>query len=420
MYSWKGRGTGEEPYVISTNDELEELADYVNTGGTCEGLSICLGGNLNWNNGKWPVIGSRHNRFAGIFDGKNFEISGLALPSGKDDCGFFGCLDAKAVVKNLKIKAKASVCMSQNSSIGFLVGTNYGTVENCHVSGTLTITQDLGTQLIAGLLVGRNQGGAKISKCSADGTVNGKQGAGREIISGLAGQNAAGAVLEECVLKGSVTGFGSMAGICNKNEGELKQCQNLAHMQMDVQQFPVSMYVISPEYRTGDAVSGGIYEVSVGKEPQITLLLGKEKAEEKTIVDIIVTPETPLHIGKDDVASYRKVTLLNGGYIVIEDSASLDIAELYKAVSKQEGEQKSDMEVIPHWDPRVALKRGGDIIVRPSAASANMTIAIGCLYSDLTVDDENECYIRCKTDAENAKDTLSKGNNIVEIKVEWI
>lgn len=369
-YSWSGAGSEEEPYIIQTYEELSDFAYYANTGDDFAGVVICLGADIDLGNPQWRAIGSYHNRFEGCFDGKGFEVSAFRISSGQDDCGFFGCIGSAGVVKNLRIKAEASIAAGQSCNLGFLAGTNYGTVENCQVSGTLEIVQFQKDELCAGLLVGRNQNGARIRKCSADGVISADRCSVDDILSGLVGKNAGGAFLEECTLEGSMAGQCSMAGICGGNAGVVEQCQNRASMRMKPSAFPAYMYVFLPDYHHGTSVSDGRYQVTVSQEQQkillqVTLTIGKESGVSKMeeIRDIVVTGNTPLYIGEGDVSSFRNVTLLDGGYIVIDGSVDLVIGRLDKATSSQEADpdEMADTQTV-----HAPIVEGADIIVWPA------------------------------------------------------
>jgi len=129
-----GEGTQQSPYLISTVDDLKKLAQDLKdktrsyTGiffeQTCDINLACTEDN------QWTPIGS----FDGIYDGKNYTISGLLIKDAlTDSCGLFGHT-FNAVIKNLTLISPT--ISSSSSNIGGIVGwaTNT-TITCCSVQG---------------------------------------------------------------------------------------------------------------------------------------------------------------------------------------------------------------------------------------------------------------------------------------------
>ncbi len=157
--------------------------------------------------------------FTGIFDGNDHIIFFLNI-NGAGYLGLFGQLDSEAQVRNLRIVGVNIVGSDRN--VGGLVGFNYyGAIIQCHSSGTVTGTYDVGG------LVGTNGWDlraiiSQISQCSSEAYVSGTGG-----IGGLLGCNEFGTVAE-CYSTGTVTGANLIGGLVGQNWGDVTQCYSTA------------------------------------------------------------------------------------------------------------------------------------------------------------------------------------------------
>ena len=149
-----GAGTEEDPYVISTLEELIVFRDSVNAGETkynATGVYVALGANIDMSSVDWSVnIGDDCNAtFDGIFDGKNYKLSNLNATetAQKGDgyvCGgLFGAIYGNAVIKNLVIE-NVSIDAGEftGNNVAAVVGFVYagkGSIENVTVCGKIEI-----------------------------------------------------------------------------------------------------------------------------------------------------------------------------------------------------------------------------------------------------------------------------------------
>ncbi|MBR3896452.1 MAG: hypothetical protein IKJ42_05470 [Bacteroidaceae bacterium] len=131
---FRGTGTENDPYIISSAAELRKLANDVNSGMKYKGEYFRMTKNITFNRNVldeegnlkghpseydvWTPIGAGDNTsFNGIFDGGGFTISGLYIPSGS----LFANIPT---LKNLTLK---------DSYIGSgAFAGNSGTIINCH------------------------------------------------------------------------------------------------------------------------------------------------------------------------------------------------------------------------------------------------------------------------------------------------
>ncbi len=149
--------------------------------------------------------------YAGTFDGGGHTISNLFINQYYNiDSGLFGDIATDGVVKNLTLSDVKIISVSEY--IGGIAGYNYGTIENCNVSGSISGTLDVGG------IVGANYG--TITACYNTGKVSGTTNVG-----GIAGYNYR--TIENCSVSGSVSGSDDVGGIVGYNYGgKITACYN--------------------------------------------------------------------------------------------------------------------------------------------------------------------------------------------------
>lgn len=188
----EGEGTEANPYLINDLDDLKIFQEMVNGGETFDNQFVKLTADINLNSVAWTPIGNSTNRFLGTFDGDNHTISNLVVDVDTNNAGLFGFA---SVIKNVKInnaKVSGVIC------VGALVGeleSSVGTVDNCHVTGTIQIT---GENSVGGL-AGKGYANIKNSSVigNADSLVLGVYGSTEEgdNIGGLMGHLGEGNTL---------------------------------------------------------------------------------------------------------------------------------------------------------------------------------------------------------------------------------
>ena len=113
--------------------------------------------------------------FGGIFEGNGHVISDLNLTENVSPAGLFGTLQSTGRVRNLTVEGTVEPG-GEGSNAGGIIGENYGRLENCAFSGTVTGKQNTGG------IVGSNYG--TLNGCSAEGKLTGSDRTG-----GIAGYN---------------------------------------------------------------------------------------------------------------------------------------------------------------------------------------------------------------------------------------
>lgn len=185
-----GSGLANDPYLISNPFQLALIENDLNA-------NYKLISNLEFitNDYVHYPIGTDKNQFTGTFDGNGYTISNLRVRSRVYDdenitmipsTGIFGTTSETALIKDLTIETlsvesnyEQDFISPENPNsyyfIGGLVGDNRGTILNCTInnSSTITVSRNKTTQQSRNLLVyvggiaGRNSG--SITKCTVDG-----------------------------------------------------------------------------------------------------------------------------------------------------------------------------------------------------------------------------------------------------------
>lgn len=179
-------------YTVYNADGLMNIAELVNGGKT--DINITLDKNIDLTGKAWTPIGTDYdNSYKGTFDGGGHTITGLTFTTNDEFAGLFGWLNRAGTVKNVVMEG-VQITSNQiyGGSIGGVVGSSWGTIENCSVSGNVS-----GTVYVGGV-VGVQIGGS-ITGCSSSATVKGTVDVG-----GVAGQTNSSATLTACYATGNV------------------------------------------------------------------------------------------------------------------------------------------------------------------------------------------------------------------------
>ena len=179
-------------YTVTSADGLMNVAKLVNGGKT--DINITLDKNIDLTGKDWTPIGTDYdNSYKGTFDGGGHTITGLTFTTNDEYAGLFGWLNRAGTVKNVVMEGvQITSHQIYGGSIGGVVGSGWGTIENCSVSGSVS-----GTVYVGGV-VGVQIGGS-ITGCSSSATVKGMVDVG-----GVAGQTNSSATLTACYATGNV------------------------------------------------------------------------------------------------------------------------------------------------------------------------------------------------------------------------
>lgn len=152
-----GNGTSENPFKISSTDDLNCLAEDVNNGYSYEGYYFKVTAPITytssdaWNlesseANNFTAIGNWNKPFKGIFDGNHQTISGIRIYKGgtnfTNDCalGIFGCIEGSAVVKDVTLKNTRITGYNEVAGIvGAIPEETTATVSGCIVGENVAI-----------------------------------------------------------------------------------------------------------------------------------------------------------------------------------------------------------------------------------------------------------------------------------------
>ena len=153
-------------YTVTSADGLMNIAKLVNGGKT--DINITLDTDIDLTGKDWTPIGTDYdNSYKGTFDGGGHTITGLTFTTNDEYAGLFGWLNRAGTVKNVVMEGvQITSHQIYGGSIGGVVGSGWGTIENCSVSGSVS-----GTVYVGGV-VGVQIGGS-ITGCSSSATVKG-------------------------------------------------------------------------------------------------------------------------------------------------------------------------------------------------------------------------------------------------------
>ena len=220
-----GSGTKNDPYQISTAEQLKLFRDIVNgAGGQTQnrGAYAVLTANIDLNNEPWTPIGNytegNQIYYEGTFDGGGHTISGLNVTGEFVYAGLFGTVK-DGTIKSLTVAGKVSPSNSQ-CIVGGIVGyASNAVIKNCsnHCSVTGRTTS------IIGGIAGFNSSGAIID-CYNVGTISGINYA--EAIGGIVGSNSG--TISNCYNVGTVSNDTSVGEIAGHNNGTVENCYYLA------------------------------------------------------------------------------------------------------------------------------------------------------------------------------------------------
>ena len=182
-----GTGTQEDPWLITSQEDLIALAEFLNSGnaetfdtenagvGNCHGYYFKQTADIDLTGVSWEPIGySGSYYFAGNYDGDGHSITnavstGKVDPEGFATAGIFGWV-AFGSVENLHVKNANFVATGQNnySYVGGIAGVCYGSsIKNCSVENSSLESRRNNNNNCAGSIVGYSTGGT-FEKCAAE------------------------------------------------------------------------------------------------------------------------------------------------------------------------------------------------------------------------------------------------------------
>lgn len=208
-----GKGTADEPYLISSAEDLMELAQRVNAAESdfqsasyrqVAPIDLTLFPNFT------PIGISSSANFKGVYDGGSYPISSLTIDNTQEHAvALFGNCGTHSVLRNINL-VNVDIRTTYGYAAG-VVGYLYkGTMENCSVTGTINSTGNVDNKSYTAGLAGRANV-ATVSGCSFKGNVIAKSNHVGGIVATLDGDSQVG----NCIFKAgsSVEGNYYVGGI---------------------------------------------------------------------------------------------------------------------------------------------------------------------------------------------------------------
>lgn len=211
-----GSGTKNDPYIISTAEQLSLFRDMVNGGQ--DDICAQVVDNLDMKMQDWVSIGLSAQGYRGTFDGNGYAIRNLKIDrfstgtsTGTGSTlyggGLFGIVGRGGVVRHVNVDGvvSADTSVSTNPDIGAVCGGNMGTVEECFSTCdvrdfNLTVNSVQSGHVNVGGVVGYNAG--VVRNCYMVGDMDVQvQGQGFEDVNVggvVAKVGAGGATIENC------------------------------------------------------------------------------------------------------------------------------------------------------------------------------------------------------------------------------
>lgn len=247
-----GTGTADDPYLISTAEDMLALAEAVNQdGNTYEYYHFRLTNDIDLGTNAenpWTPIGKNSSanspQFLGSFDGDHHTVRGLYVDANSGYVGLFGAIglprrNSTAEIKNLRVEGY--VRAARTSSLFYIGGISGfvglgAKITDCSFQGTVeAIITEKASEAYAGGIAGYNFG--TISGCDvSDSTIYGDHSSSgtnyRILTAGIAAINNTGTI-EHCTVENtaitsqaSVVGTQSCAGgiVADNTVGSITGC----------------------------------------------------------------------------------------------------------------------------------------------------------------------------------------------------
>ena len=235
-----GSGTKNDPYQISTADQLKLFRDIVNgTGDQAQnrGAYAVLTANIDLNNEPWTPIGpSESGSYTGTFDGQGHTVKNLSVTVNVQPgrAGLFGCVK-DGTIRKLTVAGSVSCTANQGWCGGIAGYAMDETIENCASLCTVSCTGiDARVGGIVGL-VDYNSRTLIIRDCYNIGKITGRSDNGSGDAGGICGFYMNGKI-SNCYNVGEITGSGyvSKIAVSAYNDSRPTNCYYLSDTDTDL------------------------------------------------------------------------------------------------------------------------------------------------------------------------------------------
>ena len=219
---FKGKGTEDDPYLISSKKDLQVMRDLINDEASSSSFRACVylqTTDIDLEDEEWIPIGKRafdgtetSRLFAGHYNGNHHTIFGLSINETSKYAGLFGSIGIKpAIIENLAVEGTVnSTDISVGGICGEICGKN-GIIRNCSFIGNVS-----GGEQAVGGVVGYIWQSGSVIDCYHNGTVTSNGG---RIIGGVVGNIHTGGsedsntvLIQNCYHVGTLSGASDAAG----------------------------------------------------------------------------------------------------------------------------------------------------------------------------------------------------------------
>ncbi len=168
-----GDGTENNPYLISTYEELVTFREKINSGTQVNACAKLIADINLSSEANWTPIGTGNgdigvNAYKGIFDGNGYEIKNMRIITSEFYRGLFGYTD-KAVIQNLKVSGEVKAGARSAGFVGCALDT---TIKNCANNVNVTCN-DAGASGFIGYNRNGSKTASKVENSYSLGNING-------------------------------------------------------------------------------------------------------------------------------------------------------------------------------------------------------------------------------------------------------
>ena len=231
-----GSGTENDPYQISTADQLKLFRDIVNgSNGQTPNRGACavLTADIDLNNEPWTPIGpDTGSAYTGTFDGQGHTVKNLSVTGNFNRAGLFGCVK-DGTIRKLTVAGSVSCTANQGWCGGIAGYAMDETIENCASLCTVSCTGiDARVGGIVGL-VDYKSSTLIIRDCYNIGKITGRSDNGSGDAGGICGFYMNGKI-SNCYNVGEITGSGYVSKIAVSAFNRPTNCYYLSDTDTDL------------------------------------------------------------------------------------------------------------------------------------------------------------------------------------------
>lgn len=216
-----GKGTVQDPYIISSVDDLLVFTEAVKDGNYAQS-SYRLTANIDLGDNLWTTPFYDGPAFIGTFDGNGKKITIRQIADG-DKMGLFASTDRESLIKDLTVNGQISTSISTSGDtfFGLIAARGEGRIVNCTAEGKVDLTVSGPGEFSFGGITGRLGGSIDNAMNKAILTIN-KNGDGKLMMGGITGDAMGENVrLSGLTNQGAITAtlnnqanIGGLAGFC--------------------------------------------------------------------------------------------------------------------------------------------------------------------------------------------------------------